>query len=243
MTRELFFRFSRYEGKVIRLEKKDSLRNISFQKLILKSVVNTRQAACDIPEMKESKNGNIRVTYIPLCELAEDWIGGGLSMFSQDPGTPSDICERELNFKIHPAGSHTMQFVCPDGHIEPVNCYGFSALKVAYYSFKRQRLLKKMRKMIRYPKKYFREENGYTTDKGTVCATIWMDGQEFMRIYWTVSGAQTGEDDERCALVGMRTLKTNLEDGGNMHCGEFPMTDEEVARRELSFKVEIESLE
>ena len=49
-----------------------------------------------------------------------------------------DICEREFIFKIDPRGSHTIQYVCEDGHTEPVNCYGYSALKTAWASWKRK---------------------------------------------------------------------------------------------------------
>ena len=76
---------------------------------------------------------------MPLSQLAEAWLGGGLSDFGEFPDTNvHDVCEREYIYKLNPEGSHTIQFICEDGHTEPVNCYGYSALKVAYASWKRQ---------------------------------------------------------------------------------------------------------
>lgn len=96
-----------------------------------------------------------------------------------------DVCEREYVYKLNPEGSHTMLYTCEDGHTEPVNCYGYSALKVAYASWKRQYdkwvqdnnisetlEAQELRKKL----KYCVAENGYSVDGGVVYTTISLDG-------------------------------------------------------------------
>lgn len=187
--------------------------NLKYQHLIWAIVHETRRAARVIPELRDNKNGCIRITMVPLSSLAEAWLGGGLSETDEHCDTHlPDACEREFVYKIHPEGSHTVQYVCEDGHTEPVNCYGYSALKVAYASWRRRfdRWVEKNEipedladHEFRKQTQHFVAENGYSLDKGVVYTTISLDDVGFIRLYVTVSGAQEGVDDERCALVGL----------------------------------------
>lgn len=195
----------------------DNLFNLKYQDLVHYIVNRARQAACAIPEIRDGKNGCIRITMVPLSTLAESWLGDGLSDFGKFPdANAKDVCEREFVYKLNPAGSHTMQYVCEDGDTVPVNCYGYSALKVAYVSWKRKfdewvtknnipetLEANELRKKL----KYFVADNGYTVDGGAVLVTIKLDDTDFMRLYVTVSGAQSGFDDEHCAIAGILGVK------------------------------------
>lgn len=198
-----------------------SLCQVPIWHLLQRIKIGARKRASTFEEFKENRNGCIRITVVPLSLLAEYWLGGGLSSFSEQPGSPDDVCEREFTYKLFPEGTHTMEFVCKDGHVEPVNCYGFSALKVAFVSWKRmfefhmeqKKYSKNMRKtLFKQETEYFTPENGYTLDKGCVYTTIKLGGEDFMRLYVTVSGAQAGAVDEICASEGMRAGQEFLED-------------------------------
>jgi len=188
-----------------------NLYKIPYQKFISRIVIGVRGKATTIEGLAKTRNGAIRITMVPLSSLAEAWLGGGLSDFGEHPENVPDSCEREFVYKLFPDGSHTMQFECDD-HTEPVNCYGYSALKVAYASWKRKfdewvsnNGIPKSLKDHEFQKQtqFFVTDNGYSMDRGVVLTTIKLDGKPFMRLYVTVSGAQTGETDERCALAGM----------------------------------------
>ncbi len=187
--------------------------SLKYQNMIQRIVGATRSAADVVPELRDNKNGCIRITLVPLSQLAEAWLGGGLSDFGFYPEVNTrDVCEREFIYKIHPEGKHTIQFICEDGHTEPVNCYGYSALKVAYASWKRQFDAEVAQKNLpedlishefQQRTQFFVAENGYSMDRGVIYATVTLDDEDFLRMYVTVSGAQKGEDDEQCALAGM----------------------------------------
>jgi len=215
-----------------------------YQRLLLSIRDDVRQAACTIPEFRDSKNGCVQVVIDPLSFLAETWMGGGLSLFGDSfyvdgdlnrPCEPFDGCRRGFAFKIHPEGCYTMNFICEDGHTEPVNCYGYSALKVEYAAWK-QKFDDEMRR-LKVPKdladqkfkqraKYFIAENGYSTDPGALWTVVTLDGVDFIKLCVTVSGAQDGLDDERCAFAGMiaaqkffERVSESIEAGGYFHNG------------------------
>ncbi len=191
--------------------------NLKYQHLIGGIVNGVRWAAHAIPELRDSKNGCIRITVVPLSALADAWLGGGLSEFGEFPEVNThDVCERDFSYAIFPGGSHTIQYVCEDGHTEPVNCYGYSALKVAYASWKRkfdewveENDIPENLADHEFHKQtqYFVAENGYSSDEGVVYTTIYLDGAKFIRLYVTVSGAQSGSDDKVCAMAGMLAVQ------------------------------------
>lgn len=197
------------------MEKNDSLSGFELRRFIHEIVGTVRLTANTYAEMQQSKNGCIRITMVPLSGLADEWwLNGHEGEFD-----PHDVCEREQIFKLNPDGSHTMTYHCEDGHTEPVNCYGYSALKVAYASWERRfdAWVKKNEvpedlASVEYRRQtqYMVAENGYSLDGGVVCATIRLNGEDFMRLYVTVSGFMKGEDDEVCALAGMKAAQEFL---------------------------------
>lgn len=185
---------------------------VHYQGLVQTIKVAVRQSARTVPAFRDSKNGCIRITIVPLSALADAWLGGGLSDFGKVAEVPiNDVCEREFVYKIHPEGSHTIQYVCEDGHIEPVNCYGYSALKTAWASWKRRFEAAERENdlgetfadfQFRQHTQFFTEDNGWSMHEGSVWATVTLDGEEFCRLYVCTSGARSTED-EQCSLVGM----------------------------------------
>lgn len=185
------------------MEKKSNLLDLKYQDLLWRIVGAVRREARTIPVFRNSHNGCIRITIIPLTQDADTWLGGELSSFQlfdhEHMGREiMDVCEREFIFKIDPSGSHTIQYVCEDGHTEPVNCYGYSALKTAWASWKR-----KMRKSSSEPYMgYFTEDNGWSMHDGSVYTTVTLGGEDFCRLYVCTSGAKSSED-KQCSLAGI----------------------------------------
>ncbi len=193
----------------------DDLFALKYQNLLQRIRNGVRDEAWKVPAFRESGNGCIRITLVPLSELAEAWLGGGLSDFGNFPEVNvRDVCEREFIYSIRPGGSHTIQWKDPeDGHVEPVSCYAYSAMKVAFTAweqkFFRERLLEgaspadtEVEAEYRAELTYRTEVNGWSNHKGPVYATVTLDGEDFLRIYVCVSGAES-EQDEQCALWGM----------------------------------------
>jgi len=197
--------------KITKLLAKDGM---TYQVLLWRIVGAVRRKAKTIPVFRDSHNGCIRITIVPLCREAEVWLGDGLSDYAdgQSEADVVDFCEREFVFKIDPRGSHTIQWTDPeDGHVEPVNCYGYSALKTAWaawmHSFDgtvhKEGLGEDFASyQLRQHTQYFNEENGWSKHDGSVCATVSFDGEDFIRLYVCTSGAKSSEDKE-CSLVGM----------------------------------------
>lgn len=188
---------------------KYDLLNVKYQDLLWRIVGAVRRTAKTIPAFRDSHNGCIRITIVPLCEDAEIWFGGGLSEYqlfdSESMGHEvTDVCEREFVFKIDSRGSHTIQWADPnDGHTEPVNCYGYSALKTAYAS----RINLARRGQLNdngnaYGMQYFIEDNGWSMHDGSVCTTVSIAGSDFIMLYVCTSGAKSSED-RACSLAGM----------------------------------------
>lgn len=188
---------------------KEQSRYQDLLELILDAV---RREAQTVPAFRQSHNGCIRITIVALCEEADEWLGGGLFWKRRGHlGTEViDVGEREFVFKIDPRGSHTVQWESPeDGHIEPVNCYGYSALKTAYaarqYRFERKALKGEIDEPL-YEDQYFVEENGWSQHFGPVYATVTLDDKEFLRFAICTSGADSRED-QRCSIAGMREAR------------------------------------
>lgn len=189
------------------MEKKQSF---TYQELASTIVKAVRGRAATIPAFRDSHNGCIRITMVPLCKDADVWLGGMSNYQTWLNGEEQDVCEREFVYKIDPRGSHTIQYVCEDGHTEPVNCYGYSALKTAWASWKRK-FDDAVRKglgetfsdfQFRQHTQFFTEENGWSMQSGSVYATISVAEVDFIRLYVCTSGAKSDED-EQCSLYGM----------------------------------------
>lgn len=187
------------------MEKKDNLMvtlmDMDYRDLIRCIVTEARAAAQNIPAFAESGNGCIRITMVPLCQEIDTWLGG-LSEFDEN-GKIVDVNEYEFVRTIAPGGSHTIQYKCPDGSIEPVNCYGYSALKTAYLSRLRKLGIHGSEDEEAEKHNYFCEENGWSKHAGSVVVTVSLLDRELFRYYNCVSGAESKED-EACAWQSAR---------------------------------------
>lgn len=188
------------------MEKKSNLLDLKYQDLIWRIVGAVRRQARTIPAFRDSHNGCIRITAIPLFQGTDEWLGGELydnRYFDRESMGHEivDICEREFVFKIDPRGSYTIQWVDPkDGHIEPVNCYGYSALKTAWALDQHRR--RKAGDSSEPYMGYFIEENGWSTHCGAACTTITLNGEDFIDLCVCTSGAKQDKDME-CSLAGI----------------------------------------
>lgn len=189
-----------------------NLSDYGYQAMLWRIVGAVRRKAQTIPAFRDSHNGCIRITIVPLCRDADEWLDGisqfEPALFGDDV---NDICEREFVFKIDSRGSHTIQYTCEDGHTEPVNCYGYSALKTAWASWKRKFDAEVRKKDLgetfsdfqyRQHTQFFTEDNGWSMHDGSVYTTVYMGGVEFLRLYVCTSGAKSSEDKE-CSLAGI----------------------------------------
>lgn len=179
-----------------------NLSDYGYQAMLWRTVGAVRRKAQTIPIFRDSHNGCIRITVVPLTQDADEWLGGGLSGYFLEPNGNGilEIPEREFVFKIDPRGSYTIQYVCEDGHTEPVNCYGYSALKTAWALDQHRR--RKAGDSSEPYMGYFIEENGWSTHCGVACTTITLNGEDFIDLCVCTSGAKSSEDKE-CSLAGI----------------------------------------
>lgn len=170
------------------MEKKQSF---TYQELASTIVKAVRERAATIPAFRDSHNGCIRITMVPLCKDADVWLGGMSNYQTWLNGEEQDVCEREFVYKIDPRGSHTIQYVCEDGHTEPINCYSYSALKTAWASKVRQ--WQNINRPIEPgpASGYYIEENGWSMHDGSVYTTVTLGGEDFCRLYVCTSGAKS----------------------------------------------------
>lgn len=189
------------------MEKKQSF---TYQELASTIVKAVRERAATIPAFRDSHNGCIRITMVPLCKDADVWLGGMSNYQTWLNGEEQDVCEREFVYKIDPRGSHTIQYVCEDGHTEPINCYSYSALKTAWASKVRQ--WQNINRPIEPgpASGYYIEENGWSMHDGSVYTTVTLGGEDFCRLYVCTSGAKSDED-EQCSLAGIQEAQEYFE--------------------------------
>ena len=154
-----------------------------------------RTKAEEIPKFQG--RGCIRVTAVPCKKAADIWLGG-LSDFDH-----SDRTEYEHVFSIVPGGTHTAIF-----NGERINTYVYSALKVAQCSLARKQGagLCSGSMLPGVDNSDLTEENGWSTCYGALCVEIKDSlGEDFARIYISVSGADE-EDDLKCAFAGGQAI-------------------------------------
>lgn len=189
---------------------------LDYRHMIGHGLSGARDEARGVPVFRDTGNGCIRITVVALSQLADAWLGKGLSECDTD-GTIIDLCEREYVQSITPRGSHTIDWHDPDdNHIELVNCYAYSALKTAYLA----------RRVKHYPKtgqtsapemdkpEYMIAENGWATHSGSACIIVKLDGKDFLRLFVCVSGAKEDEDLS-CALSGADRIRGFFESAHN----------------------------
>lgn len=212
------------------MEKTTKLLDLSCQGLIRRIVRAVRKTARTIPVFRDSHDGCVRITIVPLSQEADVWLGGGMSDFGESPEVDTaDICGQEFTYKIDPRGSYTIQYVCDDGHIEPVNCYGYSALKTGFALWKWQ-FERAERKgelgdtfadfSYHQHVQFCIEENGWSTQAGAVYTTITRGGEDFACLCICTSGAESS-GDEACSLAGMLEAQKALADCGDMELNPY----------------------
>lgn len=185
------------------MEKNDKRIDVSCQHLVQAIVEAVRAKAETIPEFATSRNGCIRIGLLPCCDEADVWMGGQLSTF------PDDVCLREFNYPILPGGSRIITWEDPDDHhAELVNCYAYSALKVAGLMWRRKHNLSNPAPTEQA--QYLTEENGWSQHMGALDAVLRMQDEDYAWLFICVSGAAS-TDDRRCAFSGLMAARELLQ--------------------------------
>lgn len=193
-----------------------------IQSLVWNARDGARQVAYQFPAfLKRNGGGCVRIAVIPLSPTADNWAGGfnSYTVNSAD-GTPVDAGEREFVYDIRTGGSHTILWQDPSSKlVMPVNCAGYSALKLAYAKWKHLLKLQLVRgeitqedydRQFRTNTPFYSETNGWARHKGAVGTTVQLNGADFAHIFVCVSGAEPRED-EACALAGLYEVQTFFE--------------------------------
>ncbi len=186
-----------------------------------------RKKAQEIPVFKKTGKGLIRVKFRPCCKEADEWLGG-LSNFDVESCQDPDIVDYELDFSISPGSSHVINYVDNDGTAMNVDCYAFSALKIAHCSLA-QDLGIGLRSGLEIDIDNLTEDNGYGPYRGAICVEIkeaipdkvfeQPEMKDWCWVYVCVSGAKS-EEDEACALEAVPVIRKFF-DGVKTACGEL----------------------
>ncbi len=195
-----------------------------YHELVVKIRDAIRKKAQDVPKFKESGNGAIRILAYPLNKEADFWLGG-LGYF--DSGF-KDIPDYEVTFAITPGGSRVIEGVW-DGEKQKVDCYAYSALKIAHCS-RAQDLGKGLVSGLDLGESYLEEDNGYSAHPGAICVEINHlsasgNREDFCGIYVCVSGADSA-DDEICAFEAINVIKDFFENEDEKFTCRFPKLSE-----------------
>jgi len=191
-----------------------------------------RKKAKDIPKFRDEGNGAIRILAYPGCKEADNWLGGlsdfvnPCDPFAAESKKRDDITDYEHTFAITPGGSRVITGIW-DGVKQDVDCYAFSALKIAHCS-RAQDLGLGLLSGIDMNDPNITEENGYGPYSGALCVEVMRkvsstSSTNFCGIYVCVSGATSAEDLE-CALVAVDVIKEFFED----ESGDFEFNAPEI---------------
>ena len=190
-----------------------------------------RTKANGIPAFRETGNGAIRILAYPLCAEADESLGG-LSDFG---GSVPDIADYEVVFAISPGGSRVINVV-ENGRKATVDCYGYSALKIADCSLA-QDLGVGLVSGLDFLRADRTEEYGYAAHRGALCVVVkrvkcsTVNGEpsveydDYCGIYVCVSGAKSDED-YACALEAIQTIKDFFLEAGGMWAFEYEEPEE-----------------
>ena len=170
-----------------------------MKNLVLQIRDTIREAAKTVPRFALG-NGAIRILFYPLCPEADQPLGG-MSTYS-DSG--NDITDYEYTFAIAPGRSRVITGVW-DGVEQKVDCYAFSALKIAHCS-RVQDLGMGLKSGIDIGIPEAIEENGYGPYPGAICFEIKRGGTPYLYLFVCVSGADS-IDDLKCAMSAVKIVK------------------------------------
>ncbi|MBO7560910.1 hypothetical protein J6T21_02660 [Candidatus Saccharibacteria bacterium] len=169
-----------------------------MKNLVLKIRDAIREKAKEVEKFKKG-NGAIRILFYPLCTEADQPLGG-MSSYSDNT---NDIVDYEYTFAIAPGGSRKITGVW-DGLEQMVDCYAFSALKIAHCS-RVQDLGLGLRSGIDIGIPDAKEDNGYGPYPGAICFEVKKNDRPYLYLFVCVSGADS-EDDLKCALVATNVV-------------------------------------
>lgn len=197
-----------------------------YLELVKKIRDAVRERAQEIPKFRTSGNGAIRILAYPCRSDADVWLGG-LSDFSRDERGigKDDIVDYEHTFAITPGGSRVITGVW-DGVEQKVDCYAYSALKIAHCSLVQDKGAGLI-SGLDLGDPYLTEDNGYGPHFGAICAEVKLfsvnyDGRgevdgfseiDFCGIYVCVSGADS-KDDLKCAAAAIDVIREFFEREG-----------------------------
>ncbi len=184
--------------------------SLNFKELIFKIVTNVRDEAKKVPKFRDSGNGAIRIcawTNDPEMDKAL----GGLGVFGNRVNLENDddcgdnlvdCPDYEWTFAITPGGSRVIKGAW-DGVEQTVDCYAFSALKVAHCSRAQEEGAGLRSGLVLKDAEYLTPDNGYGPYPGAIAFEL-MDktGKKCLLLYVCVSGADSA-DDEKCAAVSI----------------------------------------
>lgn len=170
-----------------------------------------REKAQEIPKFRDDGNGCVRVLFYPCCKEADDDFGG-LSDFRFH-----DIADYEFTFAITPGGSRVISYDTSNSDGRKVDCYAFSALKIAHCSAAQDMDEGLLSGIIKDPN--LTEECGYGPYAGALCVEVerintaqdtdgffsYTSEKKYCNIYVSVSGADS-LSDLRCAFAAIDVI-------------------------------------
>lgn len=165
-----------------------------------------RERAMGVPKFRKDGNGCIRILLYPCCEEADERFGG-LSKFSADG---NDIADYEYAFAITPGGSRVIVADTDDGGQCKVDCYAYSAMKIADCSHAQDVGAGLLSGIVNDPS--LTEDCGYGHYRGALCIVVKKvditSGTEsdYCMIYVCVSGADASED-QNCAAAAIAAIE------------------------------------
>ena len=202
------------EFGLLQLERKVCILEKKYLQLVESIRDAVRKSAMDVPVFREDGNGCIRILFYPCCKEADDQFGG-LSKFGADG---SDIADYEFAFAITPGGSRVIAADTDDGGECKVDCYAFSAMKIAHCSHAQDVGAGLLSGIVDDPS--LTEDCGYGPYPGALCVEVkrvkttsdtdgfrsYEDESDYCGIYVCVSGASSSED-LHCAAVAIDVIE------------------------------------
>ena len=184
----------------------------TYKELVIMIRDAIREKAMSVPDFRNTGNGAIRITTCPYCADADEWLGGfGNFKFLNGKFISADIVDYEHCFSITPGGSRTI--TTKDKSKEKVDCYAFSAMKVAHCSLAQEELNRDVSISGSYTGPQIDEEHGYAPYAGAICIsvkTVYSSDkteEDYCDIYISVSGADSEVDDVDCAFAAAGVIR------------------------------------
>ena len=170
-----------------------------------------RAKAQDVPKFRDEGNGCIRILFYPCCKEADEHFDG-LSDYRS-----GDIVDYEYAIALTRGGRRVSTDNTADGGEYSVDCYGYSAMKIAHCSHAQDIDAGLLSGIV--DDSSLTEECGYGPHPGALCVevkrinTTWdTDGiisleseRDYLNIYICVSGADS-LSDLRCAFEAVGVI-------------------------------------